>query len=170
MPLQNRQRIVHSTVLQGSPTTSVSVVESTVTTEESADLSKPKQKLKVKYLLSKFIYIDHPTHPVIEPSHSTVSMHSGFVKGRLRSCVAHWEKMGANPTVLDIIKHGYSIPFFSDPPPKKLFRNNMSAMTNKTFVDNAIVELVTTDRVVEITTPPYTINPLSVSKVGKNRD
>ena len=89
VPLQNRQRIVHPTVLQGSPTTSVSAVESTVTTEESVDLSKPKQKLEVKYLLSKFIYIDHPTHPVIEPSHSNVAMHSGLVKGRLKSCVAH---------------------------------------------------------------------------------
>ena len=33
-------------------------------------------------------------------------------------------------------------------------------------MDNAIVELVTTGRVVETTTPPY-INPLSVSKVGE---
>ena len=39
-----------------------------------------------------------------------------IVKGRLREHVSFWEKIGANKVVLDTVREGYRIPFYSIPP------------------------------------------------------
>ena len=91
------------------------------------------------------------------------------VKGRLREHVSYWESVGANPTILDILREGYKIPFYSIPP-QSFSPNNSSAFKHSEFVCSSIRELLETGRVKEVFNPPYVVNPLSVSEnAGKLR-
>ena len=49
------------------------------------------------------------------------------------------------------------------------FNNNKSALKFKGFVEEAIEELLLTNRVVEKLNPPYLVNPLSVSVQGNGK-
>lgn len=84
------------------------------------------------------------------------------VKGRLRRHVQFWRSIGAPRYVLSVICEGYRLPFLQIPP---VFtsRNNKSALDHSEFVNDAILELLNTARVMELYKPPHVVNPLSVS-------
>lgn len=92
------------------------------------------------------------------------------VKGRLKSRISFWEKIGANETIIDILKNGYKIPFLETPEPS-VSRNNKSALENMDFVEQSVNDLLKNGCVVETPFIPHTVNPLSVSKnkQGKKR-
>ena len=78
------------------------------------------------------------------------------VKGRLKDHFHFWSHdLGAS----DLIS------------PKAFFRNNNSAVKEAGFVSEALQELVHSGCVVEVSTPPHVVNPLSVSiqSTGKKR-
>lgn len=93
-----------------------------------------------------------------------------IVKNRLRDHVEFWESIGANSFILDTIKNGYKIPFYSLPG-KSISENNMSAKRDMPFVKEAIQELLDRGLVEKCSTAPTVVNPLSVSTQnnGKKR-
>ena len=73
------------------------------------------------------------------------SGHSLHVKGNLNNLV-FWRSIGAPDFILSIIENGYGLPFISFPLAVKL-RNNKSAQIHADFVDQAVLELINSDRV-----------------------
>ena len=73
------------------------------------------------------------------------SRHSLHVKGNLNNLV-FWRSIGAPDFILSIIENGYGLPFISFPLAVKL-RNNKSAQIHADFVDQAVLELINSDRV-----------------------
>ena len=73
-----------------------------------------------------------------------------------------WQSIATLDLILDVIKKGCKIPFISTPPPKHYF-NNASALREADFVDQAIAELLADNRVEELSSPPVTLSPLTVS-------
>lgn len=63
--------------------------------------------------------------------------------------------------VLGVLNNDYYLPFVFVPP-SCFIRNNQSALANNGFVIKAINELLTNRCIVEVTSPPYCCNPLSV--------
>ena len=63
---------------------------------------------------------------------------------------------------MSIIENGYRLPFISLPLSVKL-RNNKSARIHADFVDQAVRELLNSDRVRIVDEQPFVVNPLSVS-------
>jgi hypothetical protein len=72
-----------------------------------------------------------------------------LVYGRLRSHIDKWREIGANNFVLDIIEHGYSLPFISLPE-RKVFQNNPNCLNHKSFIDYAIFDLLSSGVIVEV--------------------
>ena len=70
--------------------------------------------------------------------------------------------MGAPDFILSIIENDYRLPFISFPLAAKL-RNNNSARIHANFVDQAVLELLNSDRVPMLNKQPFVVNPLSVS-------
>ena len=93
-----------------------------------------------------------------------------IVKGRLKSRIAYWKEIGAYDFILDTIENGYKIPFFSTPTPV-ILKNNRSALDHKSFVEQAIHDLLIRGLVVECSNVPYVVNPITVSvqNNGKKR-
>ena len=89
---------------------------------------------------------------------------------RLIRSMEFWQSIGTLDFILDVIKEGYKIPFFSTPPPKH-YSNNASALREADFVDHAIAELLADNRVEELSSPPVILNLLTVSvqNSGKKR-
>jgi len=71
---------------------------------------------------------------------------------------------------LSIIENGYRLPFISFPLAVKL-RNDKSARIHADFVDQAVLELLNSDRMRTVNEQPFVVNPLSVSvqPCGKKR-
>ena len=92
------------------------------------------------------------------------------VKGSLKSKLQWWISNTIDCNVIDIIKHGYKIPFLYLPPGAEL-KNNRSAIDNMNFVYEAVEELKLTGRVILCKTKPKVVNPLTVSinSRGKKR-
>jgi len=67
----------------------------------------------------------------------------------------------ANKFILDIIEHGYNIPFISDPPSAQAV-NNKSALDHPVFGCEAIHQLLMANVVREVVAP-YCCNPLTVA-------
>lgn len=57
-----------------------------------------------------------------------------------------WKSIGAIPYLLDVIDTGYRIPFYSMPP-VSFSNNNKSSLANAGSVEEAISELLLTNRV-----------------------
>ena len=93
-----------------------------------------------------------------------------LIKGRLKSNIDFWRKIGASQFVLDIIENGYAIPFY-ETPRKAEFSNNASALSHSLFVEESIKELCKLGHVVRMKEKPIVVNPLTVSvnKKGKER-
>ena len=67
------------------------------------------------------------------------------VKGRLAQLVEFWENtLEAPPFIIDVNKHGYSLPF-REFPLSCFLSNNRSALRNPQFVRDAILELLRRD-------------------------
>ena len=99
-----------------------------------------------------------------------ISAQGSNVKGRLKTRTMFWKDIEASPFVLDILENGYSIPFISIPI-SKFNRNNKSARDNSDFVTEAVSELLEKGCIVEASSRPHVINPLSVAinSSGKKR-
>ena len=63
--------------------------------------------------------------------------------------------------ILSIIQDGYHLPLETIPSGNVL-NNNMSSLHYPKFVEETILELLHSYRVVEVHAPPYVVNPLSV--------
>lgn len=84
------------------------------------------------------------------------------VVGRLPRCLPFWrDTLKANQFVLDIIEHGYTIPFVEEPLPAYA-ANNRSALSHPVFVREAIDKLISSNVVREVDSPAYSCNPLTV--------
>ena len=84
------------------------------------------------------------------------------VAGRLKSHFQFWRSIGASQFIVDVIEHGYRIPFHSTPP-VSFSSNNKSTLAHSDFVNEAISELLVTNRIFESEVLPHNVNPLSVS-------
>lgn len=118
-----------------------------------------------------FVKVDSSVHDFEIESGKSVPSTKCNVKGRLRAHVGFWEDIQAPAFIIDCIKEGYRIPFYVTPA-GALFKNNHSALQHAEFVYEAILELVSTNRVVEVAKSHLKIiNPLSVSvqNCGKKR-
>ena len=100
---------------------------------------------------------------------SMLNTESNGVVGRLHRCKDYWID-NFNPPVFvsDILNKGYVIPFKVLPPPCHL-KNNRSSLNHPDFVIEAISKLLSTGSVIEHNTPPYVVNPLTVSEGKKLR-
>jgi len=74
------------------------------------------------------------------------SGHSLRVEGNLMNNLVYWRSIGAPDFILSIIEYGYRLPFISFPLAVKL-RNDKSAPIHADFVDQAVLELLNSDRV-----------------------
>ena len=84
------------------------------------------------------------------------------VKGSFRRNISFWHDIGAPEFILSIIQDGYRLPFETIPSGNVL-NNNKSSLHYPKFVEETILELSHSYRVVEVQAPPYVVNPLSVS-------
>ena len=85
------------------------------------------------------------------------------VKGSLRRNVSFWHDIGAPEFILSVIQDGYRLPFETIPSGNVL-NNNMSSLHYPKVVEEKILELLHSYRVVEVQAPLYVVNPLSVSE------
>ena len=93
------------------------------------------------------------------------------VKGRLKSHTQFWIDIQTPDFILDCIRDGYKIPFFSTLEPTT-FKNNRSAQAHAEFVADAITELISSGRIHQTCKEQLlVISPLSVSvqQTGKKR-
>ena len=91
------------------------------------------------------------------------------VTGRLKEHYEYWEnELNASRFVLNVIKHGYSLPLKSELP-SFYAKNNASSLKHKGFVEKAIYDLIENNCVQEVDTPPFCVNPLAVAEKGKLR-
>ena len=84
------------------------------------------------------------------------------VKGSLRRNIDFWRSINAYESVLDMIENGVKVPFI-ETPSSKVFKNDKSALDNAEFVQETILDLLKTGRILETFTPCTVINPLTVS-------
>ena len=170
------------TIPEANPEVGASAAASMGTSGETVEISNSKRKLKVKY--SFFDFVDnvplrphshtpftatHPCPPALSnDAHWEYTQQSQpiRVQGRLKDRIDYWDKIGTNPSVLQIIRSGYKIPFLSEPRAAQ-FKNNMPALKHVGFVEEAVLELLQSRRIVETSQAPHVVNPLSVSKVGE---
>ena len=87
----------------------------------------------------------------------------------LKSNIQFWIDIGAYDFIIDTIRDGYKIPFYSVPPSVCLY-NNLSAMKHTDFVDSAIQDLLDRGLIVTCEVQPTVVNPITVSiySNGKN--
>ena len=101
------------------------------------------------------------------PSNSMTTEYTPNVKGRLKENISFWEEIGASSWVLSILRDGYALSFISEPEPK-IFQNNVSALRNKEFVTNEILDLLSSGRVREASQNKIEVlNPLTVADNGQ---
>ena len=93
------------------------------------------------------------------------------VQGRLRACLSFWEdRLQPVPWILSCIREGYKLPLrlMSKPYIKP---NQASALTNREFVSQAILDLEQNRCILKASNQPYVCSPLSVvsNSTGKQR-
>ena len=84
------------------------------------------------------------------------------IKGSLRRHVEFWPGISAPRYILAVICEGYRLPF-QQTNPGFTSQNNRSGLDLSEFVNEAILELLHSGRVMELNRPPDVVNPLSVS-------
>ena len=95
----------------------------------------------------------------------------GSVRGRLGACISYWEKvLCAPPWVLETLRNGYVLPFYSEPAPYAR-PNQHSAQVEVEFVSKAVAELLNGGYIEKVSELPVVCSPLSVvtNGVGKKR-
>ena len=92
------------------------------------------------------------------------------VKGKLRDNVSFSQSIGDPDFVFNVIRNGYRL-LFVNFPESVILPNNRSARNHSSFVDEALLELLSTGRVIQVVDAPFVVNPLSVSvqPSGKKR-
>ena len=93
------------------------------------------------------------------------------VQGRLRKSSKFWiDELEASQFVIDIITHGYHLPFLAFPP-AVCARNHKSAFEHADFVTEAIQELVESGCAARVSSYPTVCSPLQVvvNAKGKRR-
>ena len=101
------------------------------------------------------------------PSSNMTNEYTLNVKGRLKENISFWEEIGASNWVLRILRDGYALPFIPEPEPK-IFQNNVSALRNKEFVTNEILDLLNSGRVREVSQNDIEVlNLLTVADYGQ---
>ena len=94
---------------------------------------------------------------------------------RLTECIDEWKRMGASPTIIDWIQHGYPVQWLSEARPScKNVRNNISGKTFadddtlSTFVNDAIDEMRAAGACTEVSkAEAANLSPLSVAPKSK---
>jgi hypothetical protein len=84
-----------------------------------------------------------------------------IVKGRLKTNIQFWIEIGAYDFIIDTIRDGYKMLFYSVPPSVCL-SNNLFAMKHTDFVDSAIQDLLDRGLIVTCDVQPTVVNPLTV--------
>ena len=83
--------------------------------------------------------------------------------------VSFWEEIGAFNWVLKIWREGYALPFISESEPK-IFRNNSSALKNKDFVTQEILDPLNSGQVCKVSTSDMdVISSLTVADNGSKQ-
>ena len=73
------------------------------------------------------------------------------------------QSIGAPDFVLNaVIRNSYRLPFVNFPE-SVILPNNRSARNHSSFVDEALPELLSSGRVIQVVDAPFVVNPLSVS-------
>ena len=93
------------------------------------------------------------------------------VKGRLRHHIHFWvEELHATQWIIDMIRDGYMLPFYVEPPAYRRGIKN-TAYASSVFVHNAVVDLVKGGFVEVVAEQPYICSPVSVveNSAGKKR-
>ena len=84
------------------------------------------------------------------------------VKGDVKKNLGFWRSFSAPNFILATVEKGYKLPFGSLPLAVRL-RINKSALLHADVVDQAVLELVNSDRVCRVRKQPFIVNPLSLS-------
>lgn len=89
---------------------------------------------------------------------------------RLKNAASVWLESGANAYILNVVEHGYKIPFKELPSIQKS-KNNRSARDNPEFVSKEINCLLAKGCISKVEFTPHVVNPLTVAynKKGKPR-
>ena len=74
-------------------------------------------------------------------------------KGKLRENVGFYQSIGALDFVLSIIRNGYRLPFVNFPE-SVILPNNRSVRGHSSFVDEALLELLSSGRVIQVADAP----------------
>lgn len=93
------------------------------------------------------------------------------VKGKLKPNLEFWKNVLKAPQyILDVIEHGYKLPFM-ELPKSNITKNNTSATENTEFVSESLRELLTDGSIKQVEYIPRVVNPLSVAinSEGKKR-
>ena len=92
----------------------------------------------------------------------TESSKTASVKGNLKKHLGFWDSIGTPLFIRDTIENSYKLPFIN-PQETASFKNNRSFKLHAQFVENTILELNQSGRIIECHEPPLVISPLSVS-------
>jgi hypothetical protein len=84
-----------------------------------------------------------------------------FVKSTLKTNISWWSTH-APAYIVNIVEGGYIIPLNS-PPPKSSAKNNRSALDNVSFVDDTLIKVLNSGVVIECSSEPHMVNPLTVA-------
>lgn len=100
-----------------------------------------KTKSRAQPEVSEFVKDEYLLEQFEQYEYKNQTSCSVKVKGRLRTHLQFWKNMCAYDNILEIIKNGYKIPFYSVP--QRCFqKNNNSALLYSEFVEMAILELL----------------------------
>ena len=94
----------------------------------------------------------------LEKSHKNMNLKVD----NLRINLEFWRSISAPNFILTTVEKGYQLLFGSLPLAVRL-RINKSARPHADFVDQAVLELVNSDRVCRVRKQPFIVNPLSLS-------
>ena len=106
-----------------------------------------------------------------EHTESSVEVPCYSVKDRVHKAKRFWsEVIQPENDVMTVIDSGYIIPFIKQPV-SYIMKNNKSALDYKTFVSEAIADLLDKQCIYEVQYIPHNVNPLSVAcnSSGKKR-
>ena len=92
-----------------------------------------------------------------------------IVKNRLRNHIAFWKDIGATQFILDTILYGFKILFYQLPP-SSVLKNNMSALRESVFVQEAISDLLNRGLIQKCDYVPKVDNPLTVSIQSNDKE
>ena len=105
----------------------------------TATLPKSTKIVKDEYIYDNFDFLNNSNTPTF--THDYFEYEQGgadiIVKGRLKVSIQFLIDIGAYHFIIDTIRDGYKIPFYSSPP-SVYVSNNVSGSMNANFEDTAI--------------------------------